>query len=122
MVGWLFETLLDALATLWGLLIGTVFVRPDVTRLPQVVRLAGSALDVVIVCSVLAVLWAAIMVMARGTLQSALGPAELIPRLILGLIGANFGLPICAAAIELGNALTAALTGQDVTVPGTARY
>ncbi|WP_327041319.1 hypothetical protein OG400_29440 [Micromonospora ureilytica] len=118
-IGWLAETILGALNVLWDLLAATVFVSPDVTRLPQVTAFADTSLAIVNTCYVLAFLWMAILVMGRDTIQSRVGPGELIPRLVVGLIAANFAIPICSTAIELANALTAALTGQDITAPGS---
>ena len=118
-VTWFAETVLGALDALWALLTATVFVSPDVTRLPQITAFANTSLDVVNTCYVLAFLWAGIVVLGRDTIQSQIGPGELIPRLIIGLVAANFALPICSTAIQLANALTAALTGQDITAPGS---
>ncbi|MET8358822.1 conjugal transfer protein TrbL family protein [Micromonospora sp. NPDC005171] len=118
-IGWFAETILGALNVLWDLLAATVFVSPDVTRLPQVTAFADTSLAIVNTCYVLAFLWMAIVVMGRDTIQSRVGPGDLIPRLVIGLIAANFAIPICSTAIELVNALTAALTGQDITAPGS---
>jgi len=118
-ITWFAETVLGALDALWELLTATVFVSPDVTRLPQVTAFAGTSLGVVNACYVLAFLWAGIAVMGRDTIPSRVGPGELIPRLVIGLIAANFALPICSTAIQLANAVTAALTGQTVTSPGS---
>ncbi|MCG5446234.1 hypothetical protein NIE79_004802 [Micromonospora sp. NIE79] len=118
-IGWFAATILGALNVLWDLLAATVFVSPDVTRLPQVTAFADTSLAIVNTCYVMAFLWVAIVVMGRDTIQSRVGPGDLIPRLVIGLIAANFAIPICSTAIELVNALTAALTGQDITAPGS---
>ncbi|MEU5934534.1 conjugal transfer protein TrbL family protein [Micromonospora sp. NPDC047187] len=118
-IGWFAEMILGALNVLWDLLAATVFVSPDVTRLPQVTAFADTSLAIVNTCYVLAFLWVAVLVMSRDTIQSRVGPGDLIPRLVIGLIAANFAIPICSTAIELVNALTAALTGQDITAPGS---
>ncbi|MEH1166447.1 conjugal transfer protein TrbL family protein [Micromonospora sp. CPCC 205539] len=120
-IGWFAETILGALTALWDLLAATVFVSPDVTLLPQVTAFADTSLAIVNTCYVLAFLWVAILVMGRDTIQSRVGPGELIPRLVIGLIAANFAIPICSTAIQLANAFTAALTGQDITAPGSLR-
>ncbi|MFC6022713.1 hypothetical protein ACFP2T_41980 [Plantactinospora solaniradicis] len=116
---WFAETVIGVLNALWELLLVTAFVSPDVTALPQVTTFASTSLGIVNVCYVLAFLWAAIMVMGRDTIQSRVGPGELIPRLVIGLIAANFAIPICSTVIGLANALTEALTDQDVTSPGS---
>ncbi|WP_203862817.1 hypothetical protein [Plantactinospora mayteni] len=110
------------LNALWELLSVTAFVSPDVTTLPQVTAFASTSLHIVNVCYVLAFLWAAVLVMGRDTIQSQVGPGELIPRLVIGLIAANFAIPICSTVIGLANALTAALTSQDITAPGSMQH
>jgi len=116
---WFAKTILGALNALWDLLSATVFVSPDVTQLPQVTAFASTSLGIVNVCYVLAFLWMAILVMGRDTIQAKYGPGELIPRLIIGLIGANFAIPLCSTIIGLANAFTAALTSQNITAPGS---
>jgi hypothetical protein len=61
----------------------------------------------------------AILVLGRDTIQTTYGPGVLIPRLIIGLIGANVAVPLCSTLIGLANAVTAALTSQDITSPGS---
>ncbi|MEU1969683.1 hypothetical protein ABZ541_23785 [Micromonospora sediminicola] len=116
---WFAETVIGALTALWELLSVTAFVSPDVTKLPQVTAFASTSLGIVNVCYVLAFLWTAILVMGRDTIQSQVGPGELIPRLVIGLIAANVAIPLCSTIIGLANALTAALTSQDITAPGS---
>lgn len=116
---WFAKTILGALTALWDLLSTTVFVSPDVTALPQVTTFASTSLGIVNAGYLLAFLWMAILVLGRDTIQTTYGPGELIPRLIIGLIGANFAIPLCSALIQLANAVTAALTSQDITAPGS---
>ena len=113
-LNWFTLMVFASLNTLWDLLSETAFVTPDVTQLPQVTALAATCLGVVNVCYVLAFLWTGIQVMARDTIQSRVGPGELIPRLVIGLIAANFSAPICSFAIEFANAVTVALTSQSI--------
>ena len=121
-LNWFAKTIVGALNALWDLLSATVFVSPDVTQLPQVTGFASTSLGIVNACYVLAFLWVAILVMGRDTIQATYGPGELIPRLIIGLIAANFAIPLCSTIIGLANALTAALTSQDITAPGSMQH
>src|SRR6266550_2420406 len=105
---WFAKTILGALNALWDLLSATVFV--------------SASLGIVNTCYVLAFLWVAILVMGRDTIQAKYGPGELIPRLIIGLIAANFAVPLCSTIIGLVNAVTAALTSQDITAPGSMQH
>jgi hypothetical protein len=116
---WFAEVVISALNMLWDLLSATAFQSPNVTGLPQVTAFASTSLGIVNACYVLAFLAVAIMIMGRDTIQSQYGPSELIPRLIIGLIAANFGLPICSTIIDLANAFTTALTSQNITSPGS---
>jgi hypothetical protein len=119
---WFAETVIGALNALWDLLSVTAFVSPDVTELPQVTAFASTSLGIVNTCYVLAFLWTAILVMGRDTIQSQVGPGELIPRLVIGLIAANVAIPLCSTVIGLANAFTAALTSQDITAPGSMQH
>ncbi|GAA4259911.1 hypothetical protein GCM10022255_086510 [Dactylosporangium darangshiense] len=116
---WFAETVIGALNALWELLSATAFVSPDVTELPQVTAFASTSLGIVNTVYVLAFLWTGILVMGRDTIQSQVGPGELIPRLVIGLIAANFAIPLCSTIIGLANSFTAALTSQDITAPGS---
>jgi hypothetical protein len=118
-LAWWESVVLAALNILWNLLAKTAFVSPDVTVLPQVKTIGGTALGIVNVTYVLAILWMAILVLGRDTIQSRYGPGELIPRLIIGLIGANLAVPLCSQLIGLANAVTSALTSQDITSSGS---
>lgn len=120
-VTWFGKVVLAALNGLWDLLAGAIFENPDVTTLPQVAAFAGTSLRIVNACYVLAWLWVAVLVMGRDTIQSRYGVGELVPRLIIGFVAANFALPVCSGAITTANAVTAALTGQDVSSPESMR-
>jgi hypothetical protein len=120
-LAWFAKTILGVLNSLWGLLESTAFVSPDVTQLPQVTAFASTSLYIVNVCYVLAFVWMGLLVLGRDTLQTTYGPGDLIPRLIIGLIGANLAVPLCSTLIQLANALTAALTSQDITSPGSMK-
>lgn len=116
---WFAGVVVGGLNLLWDLLAASVFVSPDVTLVPQVRALSRTSLDVVNTLYVLAFLAAFLFIMGRDTLQSRYGPGELIPRLVIGLIAANFAMPLCSTLIEFANALTGALTSQDITSPGS---
>lgn len=114
MLNWLLGITLDAIKDLWGLLSETAFTTPDVTTLPQIQAISGKSLTVVNVAFILAIITAGITVMTHETVQIRYGVAETAPRLVVGWIAANFSMPICSQLTELANALTAALTGEDI--------
>ncbi len=115
---WLLGVVLEAIKALWKLLAGTAFNTPDVTILPQVQAITSKSLTVVNVAFVLAIIVAGITVMTNGTVQIRYGVGELAPRLVVGWIAANFSMPICSNLTLTANALTGALTGEDVASPG----
>lgn len=121
-LSWFAKLIVGGLNVLWDLLSASVFVSPDVTLLPQVRTFSATSLGVVNTAYVLAILWMAILVMGRDTIQSRYGPGELIPRLVIGLIAANLSMPLCSTLIQLANALTGALTQQDITAPTSMQH
>src|SRR3954469_12038086 len=116
-IKWFAGVIVGGLNILWNLLSATAFTTPDVTVLAEVKSIAGTSLAVVNTVYVLAILWMAILVLGRDTIQSRYGLGELIPRLVIGLIGANLAMPLCSQLIGLANAVTAALTSQSITSP-----
>ncbi len=115
---WFAKVIVGGLNVLWDLLAASVFTSPDVTLLPQVRTFSATSLGIVNTAYVLAFLSMAILVMGRDTIQTRYGPGELIPRLVIGLIAANFATPLCSTLIQVANAITSALTSQDITSPG----
>src|SRR4051812_18702271 len=120
-IKWFAGVIVGGLNILWGLLAATAFTTPDVTALTEVKSIASTSLAVVNTVYVLAILWMAILVLGRDTIQSRYGLSELIPRVIIGLIAANLAMPLCSQLIGLANAVTAALTSQDITSPGSMK-
>jgi hypothetical protein len=111
---WLVEKDLATIKTVWKLLSELVFTTPDVTTLPQVVTISNTSLTIVNVTFILAIIAVGITVMARETVQTRYGVSELLPRLVIGFVAANFGMPICTQLIQFANALTLALTGDGI--------
>jgi TrbL/VirB6 plasmid conjugal transfer protein len=120
-IKWFAGVIVGGLNVLWGLLAATAFTTPDVTVLNEVKSIASTSLAVVNSVYILAILWMAILVLGRDTIQSRYGLSELIPRLIIGLITANLAMPLCSQLIGLANAVTAALTSQNITSPGSMK-
>ena len=122
MIGWMFDQaaawlaafVADSLNAIWALLAATLFHLPDVTGLPQVAAVSARALAVVNTAFVLAIMTVGIVVMTRHTVQAQYGAAELAPRLVIGLVAANFATEICRAIITTANAVVEALTGDGI--------
>jgi hypothetical protein len=72
-VEWCAAVIVGGLNILWNLLSATAFISPDVTLLPQVRSISSTSLAIVNTAYVLAILWMAILVMSRDTIQSRYG-------------------------------------------------
>lgn len=112
--GFLLDLVTASINALWALLAQTMFITPDVTVLPQVRTISARSLAIVNAAFVLAIALTGVVMMTRDTLQARYGIAELGPRLVIGFVAANFATPICRTVIEFANALTGALTGEDI--------
>jgi hypothetical protein len=111
LVGWLAERLQDLLGGLLAYLTSGMFLSPDVTVLPQVQTIAGKSALVVNSCFILAIIAVGIATMVGGTVEMRYGIKDLVPRLIVGAIASNFAIPLCAALIDVANALTVSMVG-----------
>ncbi|MET8149127.1 conjugal transfer protein TrbL family protein [Actinoplanes sp. NPDC049668] len=121
-LGWLAKAIVATLKALWGLLEQTAFTSPDVTTLPQVVTISGRSQMIVNTAFVLAIIAVGVTVMTHETVQVRYGVGDLVPRMVIGFIAANFATPICAQLIEIANALTGALTGDGIAADGSFEH
>jgi hypothetical protein len=113
-VGWLTEAILACLTTVFDLITGVLLTTPKVTVLPQVQALTGRSVWIVDTVFVLALVAAGVMVMAAGgDEQSRYTVKDLLPRLVVGFTAAHFSQLACAQLIDLANALTGAISGDD---------
>lgn len=129
-MGWLIDSILAAFVEavlacfdgLTGLITNALLVTPDVTRLPQVQALTGRSVLIVDLVFVLVFLAAGAVTMTAGGDERARYTAkDLIPRCVVGFTAAHFSQLCCAKLIELANALTAALTSDDLGGDGELR-
>ncbi|MEV0429660.1 conjugal transfer protein TrbL family protein [Micromonospora sp. NPDC050495] len=111
MVQWLAGRVLDLLGGLLAFLTSSMFLSPDVTALPQVTTIAGKSSLVVSACFVLAIIAAGVATMVSGSVDVRYTLKDLLPRLVVGLVMSHFAVPLCAALIDIANALTAAMVG-----------
>ncbi|MEV6523142.1 conjugal transfer protein TrbL family protein [Longispora sp. NPDC051575] len=127
-MGWLMNGILDWLTTMMlgafdgliGLITGSLLISPDVTTLPQVIGLTTHSVWVVDSIFVLAFLAAGTLTMVSGgSERSRYQIKDLAPRLVVGFIGAHFSQVLIAKAIEVANALTAALTSTPLNKGAT---
>src|SRR5262249_45610661 len=115
LVDWLVGQAVGAIDTVADIWPDGLFTMPDLTTLPQVQALSSRTLWVVNTSFVLAVLAAGIIAMTYDQVQIRYSIKELAPRLVFAAVAANFAIPMCQALITIANALTMALTDQQIT-------
>lgn len=129
-MGWLLDTIITWFADhtlasfdgLIGIITNALLITPDVTALPQVQALTGRSVIVVDVVFVLFFVAAGALTMsAGGDERSRYTVKDLVPRCIVGFVTAHFSQLWCAKLIDLANALTGALTQDDVGGDGELR-
>ncbi|WP_157740058.1 hypothetical protein [Micromonospora narathiwatensis] len=114
---WMVET---GLAPVMDTLGKTVLSTPDLTTNPQVKTIWTTSLVIANAVFVLFVIVGGFVVTSRETLQSRHGLKEILPRLVIGGVGANLSLLLCAKILTVANAVTAAIAGQGVDGPAAA--
>ena len=98
----------------------TVLSTPDLTNNPQVTAIWTTSLVIANAVFVLFVVIGGFVVTSRETMQSRHGLKQILPRLVIGGVGANVSLLICAEILKAVNALTAAIAGQGIDAPTAA--
>lgn len=121
-LGWFLALVYGGVETLWDLLSTSFLVSPDVTALPQVSTVMDTSLVVVNTCYGLAVVVAGLIVMVGGTVQIRYTVGDLLPRLVVGFVAANFARPLCSNLVEIANGLTMGVTGDTVSSDGSFPY
>jgi hypothetical protein len=97
-----------------------VLTTPNLTADARVRTMWTTCLVVANSVFVLFVMAAAITVASRETLQTRYGLKQILPRLVVAAVLVNTSLPIAGKAIEVTNAVTAAIAGQGVDGHTTA--
>ena len=113
-VTWILNAVRTALNVVWHLLAITLFHLPDVTRLPAVLTVASRSLLVVNTSYGLVIMVTGLLLVSGVALPIRYTAGELFPRLVIGLVAANFAVLICSALITVTNTLVMALTGQGI--------
>lgn len=96
-----------------------VLVTPPLDQVPVMGQIWGSSQQIVVAVYALLVLVAGVIVMAHETLQTRHSIKEVLPRVIVGFLAANLSLFFGGKAIEIANALSQAILGDQVN-PDTA--
>ncbi|MEV4076644.1 conjugal transfer protein TrbL family protein [Nonomuraea fuscirosea] len=91
----------------------TLLATPDVTGNARVFDLWQASAVIANSGFILLATIGAIAAMGHGTVQTRYAIKEVLPRLLVAALAANTSFTICAKIIELANALSAALLGQN---------
>jgi hypothetical protein len=111
---WFATLLLDSLTGLIGAITHVLLLTPDVSVLPQVQALTGRSVWIVDTVFVLVFVAAGVLSMvAGGDEKTRYTVKDLLPRCIVGFVAAHFSQLIAGRMLELANALTMELTGED---------
>jgi hypothetical protein len=108
---WMIEASLTPIMNTLGT---TVLSTPDLTNNPQVKAIWTTCLVIANAVFVLFVVIGGFVVTSRETLQTRHGFKEILPRLIIGGVGANMSLVLIREILQAVNGLTAAIAGQGV--------
>ncbi|MCA1706287.1 MAG: hypothetical protein LC808_24680 [Actinobacteria bacterium] len=91
-----------------------VLVTPPLDQLPVMRQIWGNSQQIAVAAYVLLVLAAGMIVMAYETLQTRHSIKEILPRVIVGFLAANLSLFFGGKAIEVANAISQAILGDQI--------
>lgn len=110
---WFANLVAMAIKPLLELLAATLLATPDVSGSGRVFDLWKANAAIADAGFVLLATVGAIAAMGHGTVQTRYAVKEVLPRLCVAFLAANTSFLICGKVIELSNALSTALLGQD---------
>ncbi|MFI6396175.1 hypothetical protein [Nonomuraea sp. NPDC050540] len=120
MNGWFTGLVTDAIKPAFVLVGSALLAAPPPLMLERVRELNSHVRLIANALLVLMVLAAGVIVMAYGSTSGlSTTPGEVLPRLVIAVIALNASLTICQYAIELANAMVAALLGDGVDATRT---
>lgn len=114
MTGWLTGLVRSAINPVFGWLSRSLLATPRLDHSGRVRSLWSGSVWIADTCFVLLVAIGGLTVMANPTLQTSYTVKDVAPRLVVGAVLANVSLPLIGRAIEVANALSAALLGPGV--------
>ncbi|MFC4014796.1 hypothetical protein ACFOY2_46775 [Nonomuraea purpurea] len=114
MNGWFTRLVTDAINPAFVSVGSVLLSAPPPMMLQRVRELSGHVQAVANALLVLMVLAGGVIVMAYGSAHTSTTPGEVIPRLVVAVVALNASLTLCQYAIELANAMVAALLGDGV--------
>ncbi len=109
------------LNSLLDLLAKSLLVTPQLDQLPIMGQIWASSQQIVIAVYATLILVAGIIVMAHETLHTRHSIKEILPRMIVGFLASNLSLFFGGKVIEIGNALSQAILGDQLNPETAAR-
>jgi hypothetical protein len=110
LAGWLAGQALHTLLWISGVLDKYAFTIPDVAGLQPTQALAGRARTIVNIVFPMVIIAAGAIGMTYGSIQIQYQVKDLLPRLLVGWIAANWSLPMCGLLLRFADAFIKALT------------
>ncbi|WHT20191.1 hypothetical protein N8J89_03715 [Crossiella sp. CA-258035] len=105
---------IGALNPLLELLGSTLLATPTPASLPRIGELWQASWEIVLACYGLIVIFAGLQLMAYQSVQTRASAQEILPRLFTGFLASALSLFVAVKAIDLANALSAAVMGEGV--------
>lgn len=93
-----------------------LLVTPQVDQFPRVQQIWTTNVVIANTAFVLLIVAGGVIVMGHETLQTSYTVKDIAPRLVVGMIAANASATLAGKAIEIANALAAALLGDGVSL------
>ncbi|WP_338596957.1 hypothetical protein [Saccharopolyspora sp. SCSIO 74807] len=103
------------LNSLLDLLAESFLVTPQLDQIPVMGQIWANSQQIVLAVYATLIVVAGIVVMAHETLQTRHSIKEILPRVIVGFIAANLSLFAGGKVIEIGNALSRSILGDQVS-------
>ncbi len=125
LTGWLWDFLAglakEALSGVLHLLGQTVLATPQLARIPAMGQVWSSSQQIVVAVYALVIIAGAVVVMGYQTMQTRSSMKDILPRLVVGFLAANLSLFAGGKMIEIANALSRAVLGDDLGMDEAAR-
>ncbi|WP_263247272.1 hypothetical protein [Saccharopolyspora rosea] len=115
------DLVVPGLNSLLDLLAKSLLVTPQLDQLPVMGQIWANSQQLVIAVYATLILVAGTIVMAHETLQTRHSIKEILPRVIVGFLVANLSLFFGGKVIEIGNALSQAVLGDQLNPDTAAR-
>jgi hypothetical protein len=112
--GWFKGLVASAINPVFDKLGTSLLATPRLDQMPRVTGLWSGSLVIANSCFVLLAVIGGMIVMGHQTVQTSYTVKDIAPRLVIGVVLANVSLLLVGHAIDLANALSAALLGQGV--------